>query len=87
MWYSILCCDSLVQEFCKIYRQFLPFGNPNKFASFVFRVYDRNKDGTIEFRQFIKALSVTTRGSTEEKLLCELCVYAAGGLALATFAM
>ena len=36
----------------------------------IFNVFDTNKDGSINFQEFVLALSVMTRGEPNEKLEC-----------------
>ena len=71
---------SPVQEFCRIYAQFFPFGDPEPLASLVFRGFGvrgggeggAGGGGVVGFHQFITALSAATKGSTEERLAREL---------------
>ncbi|GMM36491.1 frequenin [Saccharomycopsis crataegensis] len=55
-------------EFLKIYKQFFPFGDPTDFANYIFNVFDKDKNGSIDFKEFIIVLSITSRGSKNEKL-------------------
>lgn len=43
----------------------------NFLQDLVFNVFDVNRDGTVNFQEFVTALSVMTRGDPNEKLECK----------------
>jgi len=62
-------------QFISMYSFMFPNGNPTKFSENVFRTFDTNKSGTIDFREFMLALHVTSNGTPEEKLAWAFKMY------------
>ena len=54
--------------FMKIYSKCFPAGKADEFCAHVFRTFDSDNNGFIDFKEFLLAVDVTSAGSPEEKL-------------------
>lgn len=55
-----------------VYKQLfrLDGDSDDEFVNYVFNVFDKDKNGTIDFTEFMCGLSVISRGTVNEKLKC-----------------
>jgi Ca2+-binding EF-hand superfamily protein len=60
------------QEFTKLYKNYFPFGDPNKYSMYVFNHLDLNKDGLVDFVEFMTCLDISSKGTVDERLNCNL---------------
>lgn len=56
------------EEFETIYARFFPDSEAKTYAQHVFRSFDTNEDGTLDFKEYIIALHMTSSGKTTRKL-------------------
>ena len=57
-----------LQEFKQLYAKLFPKGDASKFAEHVFQAYDEDNNGFIDFREFLCTVSVTSRGTVDQRL-------------------
>merc|ERR1712218_408241 len=66
-------------KFVDMYKLFFPSGNAEQFCDHVFRTFDTDKNGYIDFKEFLLAIDVTSAGTPEEKLKWAFRMYDVDG--------
>ncbi|XP_063235956.1 neuronal calcium sensor 2 isoform X4 [Bacillus rossius redtenbacheri] len=66
-------------KFVDMYKTFFPNGNAEEFCDHVFRTFDMDKNGYIDFKEFLLAIDVTSSGTPEEKLKWAFRMYDVDG--------
>ena len=56
------------KDFVQIYQEILPTKNPTEFANLLFDMFTVSLPNAITFEEFVVALSITSKGSEDEKL-------------------
>lgn len=67
------------EQFEGIYASFFPNADPTAYARHVFRSFDTNADGTLDFKEYIVALHLTSGGKTLQKLEWAFALYDVDG--------
>ncbi|XP_023046635.1 recoverin isoform X1 [Piliocolobus tephrosceles] len=67
------------QQFQSIYAKFFPDTDPKAYAQHVFRSFDSNLDGTLDFKEYVIALHMTSAGKTNQKLEWAFSLYDVDG--------
>ncbi|CAF1472386.1 unnamed protein product [Adineta ricciae] len=56
------------KKFIQVYRQFFPNGQAEAFCTHIFRTFDADNSGKIDFKEFLMAINITAKGNPEKKL-------------------
>ncbi|CAF0716342.1 unnamed protein product, partial [Brachionus calyciflorus] len=63
------------KKFVEVYKVFYPQGKADKFCNHVFKVFDTDGSGEIDFTEFLIAISVTAQGDARKKLKLAFKMY------------
>lgn len=63
------------KRFIDAYKAFYPQGKADKFCNHVFKVFDFDNSGQIDFTEFLIAISVTAQGNAKKKLSMAFKMY------------
>ena len=66
-------------KFIDLYKMFIWRGNAEQYCEHVFRTFDTDQNGFIDFGEFLVAMYVTSAGSAEEKLTWAFRMYDVDG--------
>lgn len=66
---------SIEPSFFRLYKGIFPNGDPSTIADQFFRVYDVDQNEKVDFREFLCAVGIMTRGSEEERLKMLFKIY------------
>ncbi|GAV05204.1 hypothetical protein RvY_15372 [Ramazzottius varieornatus] len=56
------------KQFMEVYQVICPGGEAQEFSRHVFRTFDKDRNGFIDFKEFLMAVNVTSSGTVEQKL-------------------
>lgn len=62
-------------KFLEVYSEFFPNGNAEGFCEHVFRTFDTDNGGTIDFKEFLLAINITSSGKVSDKLEWAFSMY------------
>ena len=56
------------EKYIQIYKKFFPSGDAEKFSEHIFRTFDTDRNGVLDFKEFLLAINIMSGGTPVEKL-------------------
>ncbi|CAF0886206.1 unnamed protein product, partial [Didymodactylos carnosus] len=63
------------KQFLNVYKKFYPNGKADKYCNFVFKAFDLDGNGWIDFTEFLTAVSLSQHGELPDKLGTAFQIY------------
>ncbi|CAF0857026.1 unnamed protein product [Rotaria sordida] len=63
------------KQFTEVYKQFCPEGRADKYCKYAFDVFDADGNGSIDFKEFLLALSVSSKANLDDRLCVAFNMY------------